>query len=163
VGDNLRNWRLRQFRKHPYCYWCGRKLRLIDREKPGKQEDDEATVDHLRSRLDEIRTEPQPRHREWRRVLSCFKCNNERSALECTAKVEMQRSKSGSKIELWQRPYWERRKFLLELAERIERGGISGLIAVMGKLSEPKLRELHHLTSSFKVTELRRLELPRCR
>ena len=63
------------------CFWCGCETTLppdgqmsrITRNIP----DNEATIDHLRTRFDENRQEPG-NGQETRTVLSCRKCNNER-------------------------------------------------------------------------------------
>lgn len=62
----------RWFKKHPYCYWCGVKL-VQGNSGGGFQPDNEATIDHLRSRFDPTRRSEVYGVR--RRVLACHKCN----------------------------------------------------------------------------------------
>jgi hypothetical protein len=138
MGKGLREWRLRHFKKHPFCHWCGIRLRIVERQHGGKQADDEATVDHIRSRLDTRRHEPvRPGQSEVRRVLSCYKCNQQRNVDETALKVEECRRRSGKKfggsIELAKRPYLERKRNLAVLKARVE-SGIPGLMSVMGRL-----------------------------
>lgn len=76
--------RNRLFAEDPHCYWCGREL--VKPPGPsvggGKCPDNAATLDHLISRLDPRRTEPQPRNAPPRTVLSCYACNELRGFAE---------------------------------------------------------------------------------
>jgi hypothetical protein len=69
--------RRRLWEQNPHCHWCGTETVLIDQD-GGFFPHNAATVDHLRSRLDSSRSEPNPQ-REQRRVLACWRCNNERA------------------------------------------------------------------------------------
>lgn len=65
-------------KKHPFCYWCDRKLIYFlmgDRE---KTPDDFATIDHINSRL----MHPNGRPLIGRQVLSCPGCNQDRNKEE---------------------------------------------------------------------------------
>ncbi len=73
--------RLRKlWRRSPLCYWCGRRTVLLLREGMTMADvplrTDEATIDHLYSRLDGPR--PEVFGLEVT-VLACWQCNNERS------------------------------------------------------------------------------------
>lgn len=74
------------WKRNPSCHWCGRDTMLVLRTEAHPHNkvpprDDEATIDHLRSRFDPTRQEPNLNH-EFRRVLACWRCNNERSRAE---------------------------------------------------------------------------------
>ena len=130
MSNRIKRQRRRLYEQNPYCHWCQRKLQLI--EKPGgKLPDDAATIDHLRSRYDPLRQVPATRN-ECRRVLACFRCNFERGRKEILENHNLQVNKSGS-IEIYNRTYLERKKYLKELEQRIEKYGIFGLMSVMGK------------------------------
>lgn len=72
---------------NPRCHWCG-----VETVLPASAGDRlrkafnarEATIDHLRSRLDPSRTIPATGG-EQRHVLACKKCNGERAAAENAA------------------------------------------------------------------------------
>lgn len=63
------------------CFWCGCDTILppqgISSRTKREIPDNEATIDHLRTRFDENRQEPG-NGQETRTVLSCRKCNNDR-------------------------------------------------------------------------------------
>ena len=128
MSTSLAKWRQQHFVKHQFCYWCGCQLQLTNSD--SKQADNEATIDHLRSRFDPTRTEPA-KPNEPRRVLSCYKCNQNRGRRECEENIDLQRTKSGNSIELSQRPYLERKRFLAILEARAE-SSLAGLISVTG-------------------------------
>lgn len=84
-----------------------------------------------------------------RRVLACYACNQERGRLECKhSKLKEQREalvqglvdkqvahnnpKRCTHTVLHECSYPERRRRLKALQERIDKGGLSGLISVMG-------------------------------
>jgi hypothetical protein len=76
----IRKRRKRLWEADPRCYWCGIVTVLIEKS-GGSHLPNEATIDHLRPRHHPGRLEPIE-HQEIRRVLSCFKCNNERDTRE---------------------------------------------------------------------------------
>lgn len=65
------------WRKDKHCYWCG-----VETVPPhgftSKAFDNMATLDHLRTKLDTNRSEPNPHGKEIRTVLACHKCNTSR-------------------------------------------------------------------------------------
>jgi hypothetical protein len=64
------------------CYWCGCLTILPDRgEHFPIAPDNLATIDHLRSRLQQSRQEPNHGVEE-RTVLACFQCNHLRGLLD---------------------------------------------------------------------------------
>lgn len=77
---SLKRQRLRLFKLDPHCHWCGIRLVYWEKKK-GQPPLDSATIDHLRPKHHPQRHEPA-RDREIRRVLSCWKCNNERDNRE---------------------------------------------------------------------------------
>lgn len=77
----LRRQRLRLWLADPHCYWCGVRTFLPTREGKSPKAPNEATIDHLRPRHHPERLVPA-RGGEVRRVLSCWKCNNERDQRE---------------------------------------------------------------------------------
>ena len=124
----LNKQRKRMFEEHPFCHWCGRPLQLIERN-GGVARGDAATIDHVYSRLHPDRVTPC--HNEKRRVLACYKCNNERSREETKITyLKRQQEKSGSR-PLESFSYLERKWRLKQLQEKVE-SGIQGLIRVMG-------------------------------
>lgn len=64
----------------PHCYWCGRLTQLTNCPN-GIIPPDAATVDHLFSRFNPERWMDD---NNLRRVLSCYKCNHDRSREEDT-------------------------------------------------------------------------------
>jgi 5-methylcytosine-specific restriction endonuclease McrA len=60
--------------KNGKCYWCGIDTIITTKILPALNT---ATLDHLRTRLDDNRLEPNNNNEE-RTVLSCWKCNNAR-------------------------------------------------------------------------------------
>lgn len=88
--------RLKLWNKDPHCYYCGRltvERSKDDQRKPGELPDKQATLEHLRSRLDPTRQEPCIDNNE-RTVLACRECNETKAAEE-----ELLLSKE----ELWER------------------------------------------------------------
>ncbi len=77
------NQRYAFWKKDPKCHWCGIPTVMYPHLNGKTCHDDEATIDHLRSRLDPTRWDPQ--NGEKRRVLSCKKCNEKRAEEECAA------------------------------------------------------------------------------
>lgn len=79
--DRSRNIRLRMWRKNPHCYYCGIKTIWVERS-GGTALPHEATIEHLRSRLNPTRTEPCVDNKDRRITIACYKCNHERAELE---------------------------------------------------------------------------------
>jgi len=74
------------------CYWCGCLTILIENNDPGNQPDDLATLDHLDDRFSPERGK---RSGEWRIVMACRLCNNERGIIrEAMQPVEELRRRS---------------------------------------------------------------------
>lgn len=64
------------------CFWCGVITSLPPQGEAKVIPTPElATLDHLRTRLDNTRQEPNTQN-EQRTVLSCWACNNARGALD---------------------------------------------------------------------------------
>jgi 5-methylcytosine-specific restriction enzyme A len=72
----------RLWQENPRCFWCGQ-ITILPRKFKHHEKIPRnlATLDHLRSRLNENRCEPNPNNRE-RSVLSCWQCNFERGNRE---------------------------------------------------------------------------------
>jgi hypothetical protein len=81
MSKSLRKQRTRLWLINPYCYWCGVKTILPSKYWKGPTAPNVATIDHLRPRHHPLRREPA-KNQEVRRVLSCFKCNNDRDREE---------------------------------------------------------------------------------
>jgi hypothetical protein len=126
--ERFKRQRRKMFEKHPFCYWCGCQLQLIERS-GGKCPANAATIDHIYSRLHPNRTTIC--HNETRRVLACYKCNNNRSREETKLTyLDRQRENSGNRpLEAY--PYLERKWRLQKLREKVE-AGTQGLVRVMG-------------------------------
>lgn len=78
MSSNIRKRREKLFiEQNQMCHWCGIKTLLPKRGKKSEQPDNMATVDHLRTKLEKNRKEPNPTNKP-RTVLSCRKCNLER-------------------------------------------------------------------------------------
>lgn len=72
-----RNIKLSLMNKHPFCYWCGIKVKDSNIQQfKGKADEDEATIDHMESRYFRKKGDIT------RKVLSCYKCNFGRSIKE---------------------------------------------------------------------------------
>lgn len=78
----LRKQRTRMWQRDPHCFYC-RVVTVLPRpgHPKGPTPPNLATIDHLRPRHHPGRHEPNP-NGELRRVLSCYKCNNERDRWE---------------------------------------------------------------------------------
>jgi len=72
----IRKQRIRMWNEDPRCYWCGALTVLVEKNGGPPVLPNEATIDHIRPRHHPGRQEP-PTEGERRRVLSCWKCNNE--------------------------------------------------------------------------------------
>jgi hypothetical protein len=74
-----RKQKLRLYAEDPRCYWCGIETILTNISRLGSKVNPRmATVDHTISRFDPRRWVKG----EGKKVLACFKCNQERSAKE---------------------------------------------------------------------------------
>lgn len=70
----------RRWEKNCHCFWCGVETVWTEKMK-GRPPDNMATIDHIRSRWCKTRSDKD----NWQPglwVLACFKCNNERGAME---------------------------------------------------------------------------------
>jgi hypothetical protein len=76
----LRKQRLRLWQADPHCFWCGVRTILPSKQWKGPVSPNVATIDHLRPRHHPGRLIPA--NGEIRRVLSCWKCNNDRDQFE---------------------------------------------------------------------------------
>ena len=90
--------RLRLWRKNPHCYWCGIVTKWFARN-PAPP--DGATLDHIRSRYVPERSRREGLWRNGIIVLACWRCNNERCAMEqeylARTRPEVLHQKNGSK------------------------------------------------------------------
>jgi hypothetical protein len=77
----LKRQRYRLWLADPHCCYCGVKTTLPSKHWKGPMSPNVATIDHLRPRHHPGRLEPA-KNQEVRRVLSCWKCNNERDQRE---------------------------------------------------------------------------------
>lgn len=82
MSKNIRKRRTKLWNeKNGLCYWCGVKTVLPPRgSNRHLPTNDLATLDHLRTRLDDLRQVPNTTNEE-RTVLSCWRCNGIRGAL----------------------------------------------------------------------------------
>lgn len=76
---NIRKKKLKEWNKDPHCRYCG--VETVLEVKKGEDMDYLATIDHVYSRLSDKRRS-ENNHREKRRILVCFKCNQYRNDLE---------------------------------------------------------------------------------
>lgn len=77
MTSSNRNRKLYLLRKDPHCYWCGREVFDHDLSHKSHPPYNTATVDHLITRYSSVRGEVK-----GETVLSCWKCNNDRSKQE---------------------------------------------------------------------------------
>lgn len=83
-GNAYERWQRRQlWEMHPNCHWCQKPTILppkySDQFRQGQVKPNFATVEHLDSRLSHERGKHPG---EFRRVIACWKCNNERNDRE---------------------------------------------------------------------------------
>lgn len=82
--ERLKRRRKALWQKNPRCFWC-RVVTVLPPEDAGQNRkeysDNEATIEHLRFRLDPTRQEPNPNNHP-RTVLACRRCNNEHNRME---------------------------------------------------------------------------------
>ncbi len=93
--------RIKLWNENPNCYYCGCLTVLVTDRNGGKALDNEATIEHLYSRINPLRYTPNLNH-EKRRVLSCYKCNNNKSKEEQKNNIHLIRFKSGA----WPFSWW---------------------------------------------------------
>ena len=95
-GSN-RKLKLRLWEENPHCFYCNRKTFLtnIDNLK-GHPKDLMATIEHKISRLSPYRWRTKLKG-EKRKVLACYRCNQERSKKEilCQSRAEVLRRSRG--------------------------------------------------------------------
>lgn len=85
--------RIEFWNKNPHCYWCGC-LTILECKTGGRFDYRSATIDHLFDRYDTRRY--LPCKGEQRYVLSCWKCNNDRSKYRTASiPIEELRKRSG--------------------------------------------------------------------
>jgi 5-methylcytosine-specific restriction endonuclease McrA len=80
----LRKRRERLWKQDPRCFYCGRVTVLKQCGRHETEPDNLATLEHLRSRLDAGRQEPND-GKATRTVLACRKCNNAKADVEVAA------------------------------------------------------------------------------
>lgn len=73
--------RRKRWEKNPHCYWCGIPTIWYDRN-GGKQPDNAATLDHIRSRYVPMRAQQDGQWKNGIIVLACHKCNQDRCTQE---------------------------------------------------------------------------------
>lgn len=83
MSKNFQRQRKALWSRDPHCHWCG-VLTALPTPGGSPKAKNEATIDHLRPRHHPGRLEPA-KNQEVRRVLSCWKCNNERDQRESAA------------------------------------------------------------------------------
>lgn len=93
----IKRQRLRMWKEDPRCRFCGQVTVLPPDKRKQKAQDNWATIEHLRSRLDPNRGE-KPKQGEVRRVLCCWRCNNDRNNQELIEKIDIQRQRSNKNI-----------------------------------------------------------------
>ena len=80
--SSIRKTKLKLYKENPYCHWCGCLTTLTNiKHIKGQPNPTMATVDHVLSKFD-VRRWVEHKPGEIRKVLACFKCNNQRSADE---------------------------------------------------------------------------------
>ena len=92
----MRHRRLSLMEKDPNCHWCRRELRMQPIPKGRSHPEDYPTLDHIYGRETSISgMRPVPDGEKGKIVLSCRKCNNDRSARIQKENIEITRMKSG--------------------------------------------------------------------
>ena len=74
------NRRLRLYKQDPHCFWCHELTQYRPMPNGGKNDPEEATVDHVYSRLD-----PRRPQNPGKFVLAHSKCNQKRAEVEIDA------------------------------------------------------------------------------
>lgn len=94
-GNSNREVKLRLFAENPYCYYCDC-LMVLTPPDARTLPDNAATIEHRISRYNPARWRKK-RKNERRRVLACYKCNQERSNLEtlCLSREEVLKRSQG--------------------------------------------------------------------
>jgi hypothetical protein len=73
------------YRRHPYCWWCGIRVRKTPVRRGRRPPADLATLDHLNTRNMYPDGRPKTtRSQPATTVLACWQCNQERGAAEQT-------------------------------------------------------------------------------
>lgn len=79
TSANQQKIRQRLFEADPHCHWCGRET--FNRDGPRvHQRKNDATLDHLYSKLDDRRVAHSDRPHKY--VLACHECNGKRATEE---------------------------------------------------------------------------------
>lgn len=102
--------KLKLFEKSPYCHWCNIKTKLInDPKMKGTPDPLMATIDHIYSRTNILRWVKKD-STEKRNVLSCWKCNHERSVAEekKLSKEELYRRSKGYSLNKKGKPIFKK-------------------------------------------------------
>ena len=63
------------FLRHPFCYWCGRPVKMYVHSQHETPPPDQATLDHIRTRYNPERHMPSDKEQT---VLACWECNHKR-------------------------------------------------------------------------------------
>ena len=71
--------RRRLWERDPHCYYCG--VETVWKDRLDTRVENAATIEHLRSRYNPRRMEPN-RGNDRRLVLACWKCNNGQNRVE---------------------------------------------------------------------------------
>jgi hypothetical protein len=80
VSSRGRLWAL--YRRHPYCFWCGVRVRKRPVPDGKRQPPRLATIDHLNTRAMYPDGRPRIPGRAIATVLSCWQCNQDRALAE---------------------------------------------------------------------------------
>lgn len=93
--------------ENPNCYWCGKATVLRKRSGRGKQKPDDATLEHLISKLS---PDTAQRQNPDNMRLACYACNHQRGEDEVNAfpkEMWRLRSMKGRALDAWF-DSWER-------------------------------------------------------
>lgn len=92
---SLRTLKLKLFEDNPHCFHCG-KPTILTNITSGKLPPNAATIDHIISRYNPNRW-VKKKQGQRRKVLACFKCNQERSMQEtlCLSRAEILKRSQG--------------------------------------------------------------------
>jgi len=99
--------KVKLWERNPHCHWCGIPT-ILTNNPDGVIPDDAATVDHLISRYNPTRWVQKSPY-EIRKVLSCAKCNKQRSYDETQqlSREEIQRRSRGYSLNPRRRPFFK--------------------------------------------------------
>jgi hypothetical protein len=100
--------KLKLHKEHPFCYYCGCLTTLTHIKNIPSGESlppNSATIEHLISRFEPTRWK-QKKNGTRRKVLACYKCNQQRSILEtlCLSRVEVLKRSRGYSLNPRGRP-----------------------------------------------------------